>query len=255
MVKGLVARQPTVPIAAKSGRTKEAIALRYRSRHSHEPSPCVRTFHSPDPPSRTHPDLSAVPLYLRCSSVESNTETPSAIETADVIEPVAPTLRPTGVPMAAVKHVRKDPLQPVHGRLPDGANRSNPNRSANCISMLEIIDPRMLLEWNMRTPTTTACCRAAPAIRRISVSPSLCRTQRIRKALLCRISITACRRPCDSSVAIPVFISDISATSRPIRSTTRLGQKLRGQSIGRWYRPIPSHHSGRCLRSVRGQTA
>jgi hypothetical protein len=47
---------------------------------------------------------------------------PPAIGTAELIEPGAATLRPTGVPTGAVKEVRKDPLYPGHGLRPH--NRS-----------------------------------------------------------------------------------------------------------------------------------
>src|SRR5579864_5552875 len=47
-----------------------------------------------------------------------------AIETADVVKPGAGALRPSGVPVNAVKQVRKDPLRPRHTLLP----HYNPNR-------------------------------------------------------------------------------------------------------------------------------
>jgi hypothetical protein len=42
---------------------------------------------------------------------------PSTLETADVIEPAAPALRPRGFWMHAVKYVCQDPLYPCHSLL------------------------------------------------------------------------------------------------------------------------------------------
>jgi len=53
------------------------------------------------------------PLFfftLYAASTESNMQTPPAIETADLVEPAAGALRPSSVPMHAVKQVSKDPL-------------------------------------------------------------------------------------------------------------------------------------------------